>query len=334
LTATELGRRRPRFNASASRRLSAFGVSFALPPELDIPGLPRGPASGGGRSAEVRIVDAEELAWHWRGAAPRRTRELRHPDDSSILLTLDHDERLGFLLETPFHGRFAVSAGGAEVLCSPLAGAGGSWHGLFAGQVLPLTATVQGLEIFHAGAVALGGRASLFCAASGVGKSTLVLGLALRGGELVADDAAALEAGGGGVVVHPGTPLVQIRRDSERMLAMAAAAGVNEVPGAVAKASLALPLAGGPREVAALYFLERSAAGGPEVRIEALEPCDPFRLLGATRAAGVQTADRLRRHLELCTRLASEARIYRVRVPPTGAAEALADAVWAHMSAG
>jgi hypothetical protein len=62
----------------------------------------------------------------------------------------------------------------------------------------------HGRCILHASAVAIGGRAALFCGPSGAGKSTLAAALAARGFAHVADDQCVLSGlGQGGVLVHP-----------------------------------------------------------------------------------------------------------------------------------
>jgi len=63
----------------------------------------------------------------------------------------------------------------------------------------------HGRCIMHGSAVAVGGRAVLFCGPSGAGKSTLAAALAARGHGHVADDQCVLSglSGGGEVLVHP-----------------------------------------------------------------------------------------------------------------------------------
>lgn len=58
--------------------------------------------------------------------------------------------------------------------------------------------------VLHASAIAVNGKAVLFCGASGAGKSTMAAALGERGYALVADDQCAITVGADGVpVVHP-----------------------------------------------------------------------------------------------------------------------------------
>jgi hypothetical protein len=125
----------------------------------------------------VRRVATAEIASRWATARPSRARELRSRE-GSVLLSVDADLTHGYLMRTPIHGRFLVSGDGLEILCAPLARAASSWTALLIGQLLPLVATLRGLEVFHASAVAQGrprspvrrhdrGRQDLARAASG-----------------------------------------------------------------------------------------------------------------------------------------------------------------------
>ena len=73
---------------------------------------------------------------------------------------------------------------------------------LFA-QVLPLAATLHGLELLHASAVAWNGRALGIVAAAGTGKTSVATHLVASGGVLLTDDVLALEEVEGAIVAHP-----------------------------------------------------------------------------------------------------------------------------------
>ncbi|MBI5105238.1 MAG: hypothetical protein HZB46_09700 [Solirubrobacterales bacterium] len=272
--------------------------------------------------------DAVNAAWA-AAAAPQRSHQLVHPD-GDVLLTIDHDEREGFLVETPFHGRFHVDALGGQVRCAPLAEAGTSWHGLLIGQVLPLAATLRGYEIFHAGAVvAPGGRAGLFCAGSGVGKSTLMARLVGHGAGFLADDAVAVELTGGLPLAHPGPALVHLYERDVPLLGddtpLRRIEGFRSMKAALAPAAVA-----DPTPIGGLHLLERGEEGGP-VRFERIDAVEPFALLSAIFTRSVKTPERLRRHLDVCAAIAERVPVFRVVVPAGTGREAMAEAVWEHL---
>ena len=60
-------------------------------------------------------------------------------------------------------------------------------------DVLPFFVLASGLEVLHASAVLFPAGVAVFCAASGVGKTTLALGVASRGHRLWADDSVAIQ---------------------------------------------------------------------------------------------------------------------------------------------
>jgi len=66
----------------------------------------------------------------------------------------------------------------------------------FVRGVLPVVLVGRGHEALHASGVLHGGHLVLFCARSGIGKSSLAFGLAARGGVQWADDTVLLAQGG------------------------------------------------------------------------------------------------------------------------------------------
>ncbi len=80
---------------------------------------------------------------------------------------------------------------------------------LFA-QVLPLAATLQGLELLHASAVVLDGRTIAFSAPAGTGKTSVAAHLVAGGASLLTDDVLALELSNDGLVAHSGAPVLAV----------------------------------------------------------------------------------------------------------------------------
>jgi len=244
-------------------------------------------------------------------------------------MAIDHVDGVGYRIRAPRYGRYVVSGDGRLVRAALPAG-GDHWQRLLVAQVLPLAATLQGVELLHASAVALDGRAYAFVAPSGTGKTSLAVHLVARGASLVADDALALETWGHGVRAHPGIGVVNVeeaelthldRRGRDRLgpeilrsdkvhLAVRAATGE------------AVPLAG-------LYFLTRGNVD--TLSIERLEAPDPLRLLGSRYITYVRSGTGLVTQLDLCSRVATTVPTFEVRTPPTVDARALSAEIERHV---
>lgn len=125
----------------------------------------------------------------------------------------------GFLLRFPRFADFHVSEDGCDTCCIPVPGTSEEiCHHLYLNQVLPLIQGRQGKLVFHASAVALGGRAIAFLGASGRGKSTLAAAFTRAGMEFLADDAMVLESTEVGYRVLPSHPSIRLRLDTQRAL--------------------------------------------------------------------------------------------------------------------
>src|SRR5438477_242072 len=130
------------------------------------------------------------------------------------------------------------------------------WTKLLFAQVLPLAASLQGVECLHASCVALDGRAYALSAPSGTGKSSVALHLATRGGRFVCDDILATDVGGRGVAVHSG-PSFTAADPAELARVPAAtrprALAARDDP----KTYIELATACGPLPLERMYFLRR-----------------------------------------------------------------------------
>jgi hypothetical protein len=314
---------------AASERV-ALGVRFALE-GVDVPALDPGVVGAADdEPTTIRRIEARELNRAWRGTDPERVRELRGPD-GRLMLSVDADPELGYLLRTPADGRFWVSHDGLEVACAPLARAREAWKRLLTGQVLPLVATLRGMEVLHASGVTLAGRALLVTAPPGFGKTSVALRLVLSGASLLADDAVAIDGRGESLVCHPGTGGISLRLAEERRLAPAERARLGGTRRERGKVHCDLAPAAGPAPLAALFVLRRLGEGGDGPVLRPLPAVDPFLLLSASFNLSVRTPERLRRQLDLCARVAEDVPVSALDATPGVDSAALATAIrdWA-----
>lgn len=109
-----------------------------------------------------------------------------------------------FLLEIPSIGRFLLEAG-HSIGYSRSADIGDQDIAIFlAGNVFGILLHQRNHIVLHASAIAVKGKAVLFCGASGAGKSTMAAALGARGYTLVTDDQAAITLDASGMpIVHP-----------------------------------------------------------------------------------------------------------------------------------
>jgi hypothetical protein len=302
-------------------RIQAFGITFDVRNDVELRGLLR-PQVGSDSTATVLRDDAALIRERWSGSQSTRTRELRRGERT--LLSVDYDASRGYLVSAPGMGAALVSTDGLEVCCAPGPDTAG-WEAVLVGQVLPLVATVRGLEVFHAAGVVVGARAHMLCGEQGVGKTSLALQLVIRGAELLSDDVVALDDY---LVAHPGGAVLYVRAPELRRLDPVSMPGLHQLGTTRGRAMFAAETPGGPRPLGGIYLLERATAGPV---IEPVPYPSPLSLLGATFNLSVRTAVRLSHHLELCARVAEVVPIFRARIFPGCDARELASALATHI---
>ena len=305
----------------------AFGIRLVFQDDLDLPGLspPLLTADLAGAPTKVRHAP-EEIEDLWAGAGSTRTRTREILDGERLLLSVDHDADRGYLLRLPGIGAALISPDGLDVRCAPDADSA-DWQSMLVGQVLPLAATVRGLEVFHAAGLVRDERAYLLCAAQGVGKTSLAAHLVAAGASLLSDDVVALDDR---LIAHPGAAVLYVRDPELRNLGPGPVPGLKRLGTTRGRAMFAVERPGRARPVGAIYFLERAGSGEP---IEAVQCPTPIDLLGATFNLSVRTPARLAHHLELCGRLAERVLTFRVRIVPGRGAADLARTLTAHIDA-
>jgi hypothetical protein len=282
--------------------------------------LPAGGPEGAEGSVVYREVALAELARGWTHADSERRSQSRGPD-GELDFTLDYSPGAGYRLWARSYGCCVVSRDGREVAAAPDASRG-LWRAFLVGQVLPLCAALQGIEPFHASAVAWDDGAVGFVAPSGVGKTSLAVHSALRGARFLTDDVLAVSLSEGTALAHPGTPRASLRPSEAARLRRAERLALGPgVDGERDRAEFELPLQERPLPLRALYFLER-VDHVDEVRIA--EESDPRLLLAASFVFAVRDPDRLVRQLDLCAALSRQAALLRVQVPPSVGARELA----------
>jgi hypothetical protein len=201
------------------------------------------------------------------------------------------------------------------------------WHRLLIGQALPAAAAVRELELLHASAVTIGGRAVAFAGLPGLGKSSLAVQLMLRGRSLLAEDVLALAVRDGAIVAEPGAAMINLRDDEYAQLDEPERLG-DPVGRAEGKVHLIAPRDDGARPLGVLYLLDRGAPSDPVFEpIEALIAADLFANSFVTY---VHRTGRMIRQLDIASVLARTVPVIRLRVQPGVGARELAARVEEH----
>jgi hypothetical protein len=277
------------------------------------------------RTVRWQHVDARDLTRLWRTDAERVV-DLRLPNGQPFL-AVERDGDGRYLVRAPRFGRHIVAADGGAITSALPRIAAWRWQRLFLAQVLPLSAVLQGLDVFHASAVALGTDVVAFVGASGVGKTSTAAHLVAEGADFVTDDVLALEANENSVIAHAGPARLSIDPREIRRMAASGRVRLGEPIGSFEKRQFRTPPLAQPLPLSLLYFLQRAPGGDAVTFVDAPEP---RRLLGAPFIRYVRSADRLTRHLDICARLASCARTFAVNAPPGVGAREVAARVHEH----
>jgi hypothetical protein len=288
---------------------NAFGLSIRS--EFELPGLEPGDGEVGERAVALALGAEEQRPDAGWGT---RVQEWRYPD-GPIGLAIDLDRDAGYRFFVLDVGVFELAIDGSRAVASPAPGSDWHWRRYLIGQVLPFAALLHGLEVFHASAVEIEGRAVALAGASGVGKSTLALNMHLAGAGFLTDDVLALEPRSDGTILaHPGIATAKVREGAKGLVAADERGVLGElVSENEHEARYEMPGSVDPCPLGAFCMLEASD-GGEGIAI-AEEPAAPLALLASTFNLLVQDGERLRRQLDVCTEIAGRVRYLRVQVP-------------------
>jgi hypothetical protein len=286
---------------------SAFGLTIEA--EEPIESVPGALGRAVRRTTWRRLGDREPRPW----ASAETLVDLRHPDGAAFM-SVERDAAGSFRVTAPGFGEHFVASDGAAIESRLSDLAQDRWQRLFFAQVVPLAAVAQGLDLLHASAIELGGRAVAFTGAPGSGKTSLAAQLVARGHGFVTDDVLAVETDGATLAAYPGPALLHLDpreldpRVGDRLHALGPSADdpvklrVRTTP--VARS---LPLA-------AVVFVRRDGRAreprlGPERR-------GARAVLGAAFLGYMDGGRRLSAHLDVCGRLAAAGGLFELVVPP------------------
>jgi hypothetical protein len=313
-------------DSAPRRRARAFGLEISL--NFDAPGLADAVGPPAGPHTRVGLVDRAAIDRDWPGTGTRRVLEESF-GGARPERTIDAHPRAGYRLYARHFGLARLSAQGARVMCSPPGVAAWRWQRFLVGRILPWAAVLRGLEALHASAVVVDGGAIAFVGPTGAGKTSLAVQMVARGASFATDDVLALDRRHGVLRAHPGAALVAVRPAERAAVGQSTWRRVGSVIGRSGKTYMAVPRVKGPVPLRAVYFL--TAADGPAV--EPIRQPDPRLLLGNTFVVGVQTPERLRRQLDVCSAIVRSVPLFELRRPPGVGSEQLAAIVHEHASA-
>ena len=310
--------------AARPRLAQAFGLDIEL--SFAAPGLEAAGGPPTGRRTRVDLVPPADIDRDWPAERATRVLEETFGDEGEPARTIDADPAAGYRLYARHFGLARLTPDGSRVLCSPPDVEPWNWQRFLVGRILPWAAVLRGLEVFHAGAVTVDGRAIAFVGGTGAGKTSLALRLVARGARFLTDDVLAVEATSDGLRAHPGAAIAAIRPAERELIPPDAWSRLGPVLGHSEKTYVSVPREAGIAPLAALYFLRP----GPGSAVEPLERADPRLLLSSTFVFGVQTPERLRNQLEVCAALAGRVPMFALDVSPDSGSQRLADIVERH----
>src|SRR4051812_33206581 len=257
--------------ASGSTRWKARAFGLEISASFRAPGLPKATGSQRGRRVQVDLVSPAAIDRDWPAERATRVLEERFGRDTPER-TIDAHPRAGYRLYARHFGLARLSPSGARILCSPPEVAPWRWQRFLVGRILPWAAVLRGLEVFHASAVTLDGRALAFVGPTGAGKTSIAVRLVAAGARFLTDHVLAIDETDGQARAHPGASIASVRPAEKAAISPKTWRDLGKVLGHSEKTYLALPREEDPVPLGGIYFLRFDE--GPV--IERLEPLDPL----------------------------------------------------------
>jgi hypothetical protein len=187
------------------------------------------------------------------------------------------------------------------------------------------------MELFHASAVVLDGRAVALTAPSGTGKTSVAAHLVAGGASFLTDDVLALEHDSGQLLAEPGPARIALTTAEQASLSVSGRARLGAVVGRSDKPLLEPAALAQRSPLAALYFLERSPAH-EAIRIRRPGADTAPKLLASSFLPYLSDRRRLLNRLEICAYIAREVPVHAVLVPAGARASNVAAAIAEHVA--
>ncbi len=312
----------PRRARATAKRGHAFGIEIAAP--FSLPLASGAPGDVGDRAVVLEQVEADVLERCWQPRLATTVLERRFRD-GRLVMSVQHVPDVGYRVYAPRVGRHLISPDGRRIRSALPPLRPWRWQRLLFAQVLPLAATLQGLELLHASAVELEGRTVAFVAPSGTGKTSVAAHLVAGGASLLTDDVLAFESRGGGVIGYPGVRNIAVSDHELDAMSQLGRARLGGLAGRGDKTILEPAVLVRPRRLDAIAFLVRSATGR-EVGIERLAPA-PLRLLASSFNTYVDSQTRVVNQLGAYATLAESVQLFEVSIPPCRSASEAAKSI-------
>ena len=293
-------------------RWSGYGFGLVLEAPEPFPGLQAATAACE-RVTSWREVSAEEVEAAWRLEDGEALLERRHPN-GRLFLRIDSHERDGFRIWAPYYGRHLVALDGCSIASALPRVPPVRWQRLFFAQVLPLSAALQGLSVFHASAAAVRGKVLAFIGPSGSGKTSLTAHLVALGASFFTDDVLVLESGPAGVRAYPGPARLSIDEAELGQIPSTQKLQVGPCVGRSDKLMLEPEPCASPLPLGCLYFLQPDSEA-TRITISGREDSAGKSLLGSSFINYLRLRGYLERHVDICAAVDGSVRLYDIGIP-------------------
>ena len=169
----------PRAARGPARAIEGHAFGLALHSALPVDGIEGSLAGMNGQSPTViELAHEDELTAGWTSGDGLERLEEWFFDDGTPQGSLHRHPALGYRLSARPYGTYVVCPRGDTIRCAPPPDEERwRWQRCLIGQILPLSAALRGMEVFHSSALSVGNVAFGLVGAS---KAGAIAGVSLR----------------------------------------------------------------------------------------------------------------------------------------------------------